>query len=337
MVMRYRYTQTKDVDPKRVAELLALSREQHQYTNNGPVKILLEEHLQQRLELHGKCVVCFSSGTSALHALMFHCGDDVSWVIPAYTFPSPVVGIGAKVLIEDIAPPTFTLSPENPPECGGVILTNLFGAYVDMDFWVKFCKQKGLALIFDNAGSPLSKCRNTNICNFDAYSFGSLHHTKYLGFGEGGFAVVPSEEYKAVNALSSFGFGPERRHKPASSNFKMSDVAAAYILAHLESYSDEAHMAVQEAVVSALADVGVELLGNQPGTVYGSLPVVFDHPINLEDVDRSVIEVWKYYKPLADLPRSLDLFSRILNFPIYEGLGEHYIESLLGFVKRHLT
>ena len=123
MVKHYRYVQPKDADPQRVAELLGLSREAHQYTNGGPVKALLEEHLGRLLRLHGRRAVCFSSGTSALHALMLHCGRDLSWAVPAFTFPSAVVGINAKVVIKDIAPPTFTLSPDDLHGCGGVVLT----------------------------------------------------------------------------------------------------------------------------------------------------------------------------------------------------------------------
>lgn len=333
MVSTYRYVQPKEVEPNRIAELLALSKKQHQYTNNGPVKTLLEQHIQQRLGLRENRVVCFSSGTAALHALMFHCGPGISWAVPAYTFPSPLVGIGADIRIADIDLDTATLSPKRLPECDGVIITNLFGASVDMDFWIDICKQKGWALIFDNASSPLSMYHDINICDFNAYSFGSLHHTKYLGFGEGGFAVVPAQEYDAVNSLSAFGFGPDRQFKVASSNFKMSDIAAAYILAHLESYDETAHVAVQRAVVSALGGIKVRLLGYQPGAVYGSLPVVFDYPVSIPDVKESGIEIQKYYRPLAPLPHAMDLFARILNFPIYASLGADYIKALSRTVK----
>lgn len=345
MAPKYRFAQTKDANPERVAELLALSRENHQYTNNGPVKALLEKHLQKLLGLHGKRVICFTNGTAALHALMFHCGLDRTWAVPAYTFPSAAVGINAKVVLCDIAPPSFTADPQDLPPCEGVILTNLFGASVDLDMWVQFCKTRRLALILDNAGSPLSKCGGRNICDFDAYSFGSLHHTKYLGFGEGGFAVVPEDEYEAVKSLSSFGHGSEKNrasvktlqnYNPASSNFKMSDVAAAYILAHLESYDIESHLRVQKTAIRELAKLGVRPLGNQPGEVYWSLPLVFDHPIELADVDRNLIESWKYYKPLADFPNCQSLYQHILNFPLYMGLGDDYLRALLRVVEKLL-
>ena len=61
-------------------------------------------------------------------------------------------------------------------------------------------------LILDNASSPLSLLRGKNISTLGDATFGSLHHTKYLGFGEGGFAVIDSKNYRELNSITNFGF-----------------------------------------------------------------------------------------------------------------------------------
>ena len=273
----------KKISPPRIEELLKLSEATNDYTNDGPVKGLLENKLQSLLDIdiHNKKVLCFNNGTSALHGIMLLCQKKYNtqrWVTPAFTFPSVVVGGIFNVDVLDINFKTGTLEkyPELLAPYDGIVLTNLFGSYVDIPWWEKFCRKNNKILVFDNASSPLSKRKGVNICNFGDYSFGSLHHTKYLGFGEGGFAVIPSSDYRLISQLTNFGYDKAKKYHRLSSNFKMSDVSAAYILSQVENYDIERHLKIQEMFIQRVnKNEKMKIFNYKDGTLYGNIPVVF--------------------------------------------------------------
>lgn len=330
------FIQKKNLSLESIGSILAHTCETNQFTNNGPVKKLLELELQNLLNIPSdKSVFCLSNGTHALHALMYAYNLN-SWVTPAFTFPSSVISGAFNVDILDINLATGAPSKaENIlKQYDGIILTNLFGSYVDLKWWEDFCKNNDKVLIFDNASSPMSALNKQNICTFGDSSFGSLHHTKTLGFGEGGFVVVPSAMYDTISRISNFGFNEDRKHSIMSSNFKMSDVSAACILSHIKEYDIEKHIAVQKKLLTGIRNInGAAIFNYKEGTVYGNLPVIFEEARYVPDFDKFNIEVKKYYKPLLDLPNSLDLYSRIINFPLHGLLVPGNIDQILNCIE----
>jgi len=332
----------KNISHSRIRELLSLSELTNDYTNNGPVKKMLEEKLEEVLDLKDKMVLCFSNGTTALHGLMFLCNRKYNthkWVTPAFTFPSAVVGNIFDVDILDINSETATLPMDADllAPYDGIILTNLFGSYVDLEAWEKFCHKHNKILIFDNASSPLSKCEGINICNFGDYSFGSFHHTKYLGFGEGGFAVVPQEDYKILSQITNFGYDKNKIYNRLSSNFKMSDVSAAYILSQVEKYDILRHCEIQEEFVNNVTtSENCELFNYKKGVVYGNVPVSVTKEVlsKMASISREFsVEILKYYRPLKPFSNSVNLYNNIFNFPLYGCLSNLEIGKINNLIK----
>lgn len=332
------YVAPKYNNIQRVGSLLKISSRTNHFTNNGPVKELLENELARRLELsHDKKVVCFSNGTSALHGLLYLC-QAYKWACPSFTFPSAMVGGVTKVTPLDIHPGTATLPMEKDllEEFDGIILTTLFGGYLDIPSWERFCQETGKYLILDNASSPLSNYCG-NICNRGDYSFGSLHHTKYLGVGEGGFAVVPENEYNDLLAITNFGFKDNRQYHPGSSNFKMSDISAAHILAHLEKYDVQAHAEIQKEIIQETESESVKFLNNHPGVIFGNLPITFPHRAQAENTYFQSMNIVanKYYKPLKNTPESYKLYNKIVNLPLYDSLGVKDVKNIIKAIKTY--
>ena len=162
-----------------------------------------------------------------------------------------------------------------------------------------------------------------NISLMGDISFSSLHHTKTLGFGEGGFIVCDKDEYDELQSIVGFGFTLlDRTYKPDTSNFKMSDVSAAFIIQHIINYDIEKHSEIPNIFRERLNNVeGITLFDDSPDTFLGNLPVIFDKPTTIDFFRNAGIEVNKYYKPLKSLKHSNELYDRIINFPLYSTLS----------------
>ena len=341
-----KYIQPKNIDFKLLEEILKPCAKSNQFTNKGPVKYALERKLEQLLKIdEDKSVLCTTNGTAALHAIYFYLKEksgDLKIASPAYTFPSCIVG-GHNIDILDIDLDTYTipLELETIEKYDVFVITNLFGTYPSNVLqWVEWCKKFNKTLIFDNASSPLSAVGGTNICNLGDFAFGSLHHTKYLGFGEGGFLVVPKELYGEFEEILGFGFSHiaiKRRFRKNSSNFKMSDIAAASILQHLQRYNIEDHKQVQNIMTEEFKDIdGVGLFNYNEGVVYGNIPLVYEEPMDIGIFRANNIEVQKYYYPLKKLKNSLSLFNRMINIPLYPTLNSIEIQKIATVIRESL-
>jgi len=335
------YIENKYVSFDRVIQLLNMCKDKNIFTNNGPVKLLLEQKISDLIELpKDKTVICTSSGTTALHALMFYYENVMKkrmiWGLPSFTFPSPCVN-GFNYKLYDIDLETLTIPQNfNIQEVDGIILTNLFGTHVDIDFWVKKCNEYKKTLIFDNASSFMSRHDNINICNYGESSFASLHHTKFMGFGEGGFMVVGCENRDLMESIINFGFHGNREFSPMSSNFKMSDISASFILQHIESYDIDKHVVVQNKIIDALEDIdGVNILKGFGGSVvYGCIPLFFEYGMDHRDFKNLGIEVNKYYLPLSkDSKNAFEIYNRIINFPVNQAIDDYQISEIARITK----
>lgn len=342
--MRINYIDKKNISYDKVKKYLNKSIKSNIFTNNGPVKYDLERKLEKIFNINdNKKIICLNNGTSALHALLFFYEKKykrkLSWVSPSFTFAS-VITNDSDIDILDIDPETKTLPLNFPIEkYDGVIITNTFGSYSNIKEWEELCKKHGKLLIFDNASSPLSEYADNNINNCGDASFGSLHHTKYLGFGEGGFITINEEYYDDIIAITNFGFHGNRVPSTLSSNFKMSDISAAFILQHLNNVNIDNLKSIQENIIEELTKInGVELFNYNKGVVYGNIPVLFESPIEVSKFHNLSIEANKYYKPLQqDHINSNNIYNKIINLPLHEGINDYDVDYLIKMIKKMLN
>jgi len=251
------------------------------------------------------------------------------WVIPAYTFPSAIVGNIFDVTIKDINIDSYTLDLEKIKGFDGVIITNLFGTYSNIEETIAFCKDNNIKLVFDNAASPLSKYKGVNICNFGDYIIGSLHHTKFLGYGEGGFVVCDKSEYNIINSLSNFGYPDYLTNMEFSSNFKMSDITAAFILTYINNFNINKYIRIQNELINK---IGKENIFNyNKEVVYNSLPVLLKNPVDTQYFMENGIIANKYYKPLSNTAyNSHYIYERIINLPLHKNLSKKHIDKIVN-------
>ena len=118
----------------------------------------------------------------------------------------------------------------------------------------------------------------------------------------------------------------------------MSDISAAHILAHIERYNVDKHLEHQQKIVDALhGSQNAKLLNYSPGIVYGNIPVVFN---NIMKADHTYFQSMnivanKYYRPLAPLANSSDLYDRIVNLPLYDSLTKNNVQTIIKAIKTY--
>ena len=354
------FIQNKSVNYSRIEELLENhSRKNNLWTNNGPVKALLEDKLKKLIlntfrrgvensgfwdkrEQNIK-VLAVSSGTAAYQTILMyyyiHHGIK-KWLTPAYTFPTanclPIQNITVDVC--DINFETFTIDVDEQKldDCEGVLITNLFGKKVDVPEEITNSK----VVIYDNSAS----LQTIDGFNSSELSFGSLHHTKPLGFGEGGYICINSENceeiYEKLKEITNFGFNFDRISKPYTSNFKMSELSASGILQFIEEYDFSRRQQISNSFLSCVEIK--DLYRNFDSNflhinTLNCLPLIFDDYVEIEPFRLYGIEANKYYKPLQHENRFFSnsnlLFNRIINLPFHAGLTDFQIEVIVNFIK----
>jgi dTDP-4-amino-4,6-dideoxygalactose transaminase len=343
-----KYINKKEINWDNVKKYLAVSEKYNHYTNNGPVKRMLEEKLNDLL--HYNNVLCVNSGTSALHLLMNYLVEDKgvkTFATTDFNFPS-VLQSKHKVKVFDIDAETghAIIDDDN---FDAFINVNLFGINTFGKTYSENHKiLKDKIIINDNSASPIRFSSNSlyNIdkeikpLNENYYVIGSLHHTKLLGYGEGGFIKCLSpDQYLRMEELSNFGYGYTKNWSEFASNFKMSDVSAAFILSHLKTSDFEKHYSKQCMIIDDIIRSGLNIFtGNENikngGYILGNIPVVFKDEIDVSVFRKLGIEAQKYYKPLNGLKNSKYLYDRIINLPVNENMTEYDIHQIYIAIRK---
>jgi dTDP-4-amino-4,6-dideoxygalactose transaminase len=165
-------------------------------------------------------------------------------VIPAWTFIASahaIVLAGLVPYFVDVDPKTWALDPRTiddeiaraPAEVGAVMPVLPFGWPIDIAAWDSFQDRSRLPVVIDAAAG------------FDSLSPGatpavvSLHATKVLGVGEGGFVMsMDTELVQAIRARTNFGFLGSRQAIVPAVNAKLSEYHAAVGHAGLDEWDD---------------------------------------------------------------------------------------------------
>ena len=160
-------------------------------------------------------------------------------MVPSWTFaatPHAARAAGLTPWFHDVDRRTWALNPYQVMETlkgmsrpvGAMIVVSPFGAPIDIDAWQEFEDRTGIVVVVDRAAG------------FDTTRPGripqvvSLHATKILGAGEGGFiATTDTRLLERLRAACNFGFQGSRNAMLPALNAKMSEYHAAVGLASL--------------------------------------------------------------------------------------------------------
>jgi dTDP-4-amino-4,6-dideoxygalactose transaminase len=216
------------------------------YSNFGPLALSLEERLAEHYGLNEGTVVTVANATLGLAiALAAQQPPPGSLcVLPAWTFVASAhaaVMAGLVPYFVDVDPETWALDPNMlhdelaraPAPLGAVMPVMPFGLPLDLTAWETFRSRTGLAVVMDAAAGFDSLVPGT------VPSVVSLHATKVLGTGEGGFVInTDAAMTRAVRMRANFGFAGSRHAQAAAFNAKLSEYHAAVGHAALDEWDE---------------------------------------------------------------------------------------------------
>ena len=216
------------------------------YSNFGPLVTELEQRLAARLG-EGAMAATAANATLALalalEAMELPAGGLVA--VPSWTFVATahaVIQAGLVPWFLDVDADSWMLDPATvqaalagaPGEVVAAIPVCPFGAMPDLASWRAFREATGVKVLVDAAAAF------DGLAAADPPVCVSLHATKVLGVGEGGFfATTDPELFERFRRLTSFGFWGSRDSPFPSSNAKLSEYAAAVGLAALDEWPSE--------------------------------------------------------------------------------------------------
>jgi len=226
-----------------LAPYLTRMDEARWYSNFGPLLREFEQRLTDRFATPA-FVATAANGTIALTLALQAMGAEAGGfcAMPSWTFVATAHAVAQAGLVPwfvDVDPATWMLDPERleaeladaPGRIAAALPVAAFGHVPDLTAWARFRERTGIPVLLDAAAA------------FDALdqasvpAMVSLHATKPLGVGEGGFIVAAGEVLiGAIRELSSFGFRGSRESQRIATNAKLSEYAAAVGLAGLDAW-----------------------------------------------------------------------------------------------------
>lgn len=286
------------------------------YVNRGPLVQELEACLGA---ICGVPVVTVSSGTAALELAMSFWSGSYFADIPALTFSA--TGLAARASGHDVA--LCDVGEDlhlHKGWCSGgnrsiAVPVATFGNPVNSAEWTGRLGP----VVIDAAGAILAQ-----ECSLDkniATCF-SLHATKFIGCGEGGFvASFNADLIEAVRSMSTFG--------PGGTNAKMSEYHAAVALASIDRMSDK--MAQTKELNDWYDECANEIEFYDNGNMYNTLKVVI-LPVGVSaakvgnQMRSAGIETRMWYRPWLDEREEFYDQSQRLILPV----TDRFRDRLLG-------
>lgn len=333
--MKSNFIQSKSFNYAIFSKYIDEAVKTNQWSNYGWAVKELEERARHLLKIDGtKAIIATNSGTSALHAIVYgmrkYDNENHRVTTQNFTFPSASLGPCAGPIVVDFdGSLNLEMRDSFLVDYGKIIIvTNCFGHLQNIDHIIDQATKLDKYVIFDNAATPYSFYNEYNSCNYGNAAFISLHHTKPIGFGEGGLVIVDRSFEDSVREAINFGYDEDRNFDERSSNFKMSEIAAAGILQWwdqfdinemVKTYQDNYYKAHYKLMVEAK---GEPYPNHSDGTFLPFLlPWVYFDPVEEHQSSFENVTPKKYYKPLRFndpvFPNTNHIYERILCYPIH--------------------
>ncbi len=325
------------------------------FTNSGENVEFLQEYLKKILKIdNNKSVILTNNGSSALSVatLLFNKlhQKNLKYAVQSFTFPcSHQFSLSDSIIIDidDNMGPDINILETKKNEYDAIIITNCFGNCVNINLYKDFCLKNNKILIFDNASTPYTFYNNTNVLNYGDASIISLHHTKQIGFGEGGAIIVDNKYKDEVEKIICFGYNKTNRtdYSVYASNFKMSEISSIYITQWLNNFDTilSKNLLLNNYAKDKILEISnIKYFNNfadhEHNNLMTCIPLVFEKPVDINFFELNGIQAKKYYYPLdINCKNSFDLYNKIICLPLHKDLNINDIDRYVEIIKKYFT
>jgi dTDP-4-amino-4,6-dideoxygalactose transaminase len=256
-----------------LAPYLVAIDESRTYSNFGPLTCAFEDRLGAHFGLQSGMLTTVANATLGLALALRAQGARTGTLcaIPGWTFvasANAAVIAGLIPYFIDVSAATWAIDPRvvedvissAPATVGAVMAVAPFGRPINFRGWDTVKARTGLPVVIDAAAAFDS----LHVCNTPVVV--SLHATKILGVGEGGFVASRDPSIvRAVRQQSNFGFDGSRNCVVPGLNAKLSEYHAAVGLAALDVWSEQRRAWVSVASAYRRALANTKSIHLQPG------------------------------------------------------------------------
>ena len=198
------------------------------YTNGGAQLAELVELIAHRFRVDSDCVVVGSSATMMLTGAAVVLEADY-WFLPSWTFAASALALtnaGCGIGFIDADPSSHVAKISTVPQGSHLMVVAPWGKSLTIGSDYNHVQ----SLIVDAAASIAHPVQYSNDFNGLARTIEvySMHATKVLGIGEGGFAIVRDKKLaRKLRSWTNFGFDGKRASINPGANAKLSEYSAA--------------------------------------------------------------------------------------------------------------
>jgi dTDP-4-amino-4,6-dideoxygalactose transaminase len=242
---------------EKLAEYVNISNSHRHFSNFGHCERLLNCRLCNSLDVPLDRTFLGASATSLLNLTIKAAFSEVEnqkvkLLLPAFSFFSTfslATDFKSNILWFDVDESFFPILPRHDIQPTDLMLLNIpFGSSRVLDYF-EFIRELPCKVVIDAAaclpGIIQKRISLSDIPNNAAIIF-SLHATKMLNTGEGGFCIFGKDFPDHMKKLTNFGIDVGRKQKwLQSTNSKMSEFNAAAGLASLDDFEENAGLVLK--------------------------------------------------------------------------------------------
>jgi dTDP-4-amino-4,6-dideoxygalactose transaminase len=308
--------------------------------------------------------VSVSSGTDALRLALLGAGvgpgDEV--ITSALTAVATVVaieGTGARVILADIDPETYTLDASEvegrlTPRTKAIVPVHLYGHPADIEPLLALAARRGLEIVEDACQAHGATYEGKKVGGFGLFGCFSFYPTKNLGgYGDGGMIVSGSaDDAEHVRLLRNYGERGRFEHHLRGFNCRLDELQAAILrvkLRHLDAWNTQRRY-LARSYGRGLKGTGVKIPVERPDTTHVYCSYVIRHPwrnrlrewLADHDIDARVqyprpIHLQPAYRDLGagsgSFPEAEQAASEVLSLPIFPELDESAIGTICDAIR----
>ena len=360
---------------QRELDLLAEALKLGHISGNGPTTAQAERLLES---VHGSGRSLLT--TSCTHALEMSArllrlepGDEI--IVPSFTFVSTagafLLHSGRPVFV-DVREDTLNIDFEQArdaisPRTKAICIVHYAGVAAEPDRFAELCKERGIALIEDNAHGLFGSFRGRPLGTFGSMSTMSFHETKNITCGEGGALHLNAEELiERAEILREKGTDRSRFFRGEVDKYTWVDVGSSWVLSDLLAGVLLGQLKRRERIQARRSTIwsryATELSGwaSANGVRIPSIPEGANHPAHLfhlrlrsgndrsrfiESLKRDDVHAVFHYQALhlSDVGRSLggrrgqcpvteEVADTLVRLPLHLGMSDSDIDRVVSNV-----